>query len=179
MTARVVLGELVGRVGYRGALRVRLAGDDARNLKRADRVALTTDPDTSDARHYGVAAVEETPGGFARLELAGVATREAAEALQGLLVVVDEAVLEPLPEGEYYWYQLVGCEVWSHAGARLGTLKELWDTGGHDILVVEDQAGRELLLPAARELLRELDPGAGRIVVEVPAGLLEGRSEDR
>lgn len=164
-------------MGYRGALRVRLAGDDARNLKRAPRVALTTDSEASEARHYEVASVTEIPDGFARLQLEGVRTREAAEELLGFLVVVNDVVLEPLPEGEYYWYQLVGCQVWSHTGSRLGTLKGLWETGGHDILVVEEEGGREMLLPAERELLRELNPQAGRIVVEVPEGLLEARAE--
>jgi len=157
---------------------VRLAGDDARNLKRARWVSLTSDPEASEGQRCEVTSVAEMPGSFARLQLAEVTTREAAEALLGLLVVVDAGVLEPLPEGEYYWYQLVGCEVWSHAGSRLGTLKGLWATGGHDLLVVEGEDGCEILLPAARELLRAFDPRAGRIIVEVPEGLLEARAED-
>lgn len=176
--ARVVLGEIVGRVGNRGALRVRLAGDDARNLKRASEITLTTDPHAPEAPRYTVRAASDAKEGFARLELAGVESREAAEALTGLLVVVDEDILEPLPEGEYYWYQLIGCQVWSHTGEQLGVLKGLWETGAHDLLVVAREDGRELWLPAARELLRELDPGAGRIVVEVPDGLLEAQRED-
>ncbi len=176
--ARVVLGEIVGPVGNRGVLRVRLAGDDARNLKRASEVTLTTDPNASETPRYAVRAVSEAKGAFVRLELAGVESPEAAEALIGLLVVVDEGVLEPLPEGEYYWYQLIGCQVWSHTGEQLGTLKGLWDTGAHDLLVVAREDGRELWLPAAGELVRELNPGARRIVIEVPEGLLEAQNED-
>jgi 16S rRNA processing protein RimM len=106
------------------------------------------------------------------LSLRGVESREAARALAGLLVAVDARHLEPLPSGEFYEYQLVGCTVVSQDGRALGKVRALWDTGAHGVFVVEDERGEELLLPAAPELLREVDVERERIVIEVPEGLL-------
>jgi 16S rRNA processing protein RimM len=108
-----------------------------------------------------------------RLALRGIGSREAAQALVGALVGVEAGQLAPLPSGEFYWYQLVGCTVVSSHGRALGTVRALWDTGAHDVLVVEDERGAEVLLPAAEDLLREVDVERGRIVIEVPEGLLD------
>ena len=81
--------------------------------------------------------------------------------------------LPALPEGEWYWYQVVGCRVESHDGRAIGVVRELWETGAHDVLVVEGDDGRRRLLPAARELIREVDVAGRRIVVEVIEGLLD------
>jgi 16S rRNA processing protein RimM len=58
-------------------------------------------------------------------------------------------------------------------GRKLGTVRELMETGAHDVLIVEDGTGRDLLLPAAGALLREVDVAGRRIVIEVPEGLLD------
>jgi 16S rRNA processing protein RimM len=87
-------------------------------------------------------------------------------------VLVQAAELEALPAGEYYGYQLVGCRVEGQDGVPVGTVREIWETGGPDLLIVEGEGGREHLLPAA--LLREVDVEGRRAVVELLPGLLDG-----
>jgi len=163
----------------RGEVRVSVFGDGPGNLLRAPELVLL-DPATGAADPAGrvVEVLEAAPGGRrgeeVRLVLGGVGTREAAAALAGLLVGADASHLEPLADGEYYWFQLVGCEVRSHDGRALGIVRALWETGAHDVLVVEDEQGRQVLLPAAADLLREVDVERRRIVVEVPQGLVDG-----
>jgi 16S rRNA processing protein RimM len=109
-----------------------------------------------------------------RLVLSGVGDREAAEALRGKVVVVPASALEALPEGEFYWHQLVGCQVRGSDGTVVGTVRELMETGAHDVLVVEDAQGRRHLIPTADELVHAIDVEAGEIVVELLPGLLDG-----
>jgi 16S rRNA processing protein RimM len=52
-------------------------------------------------------------------------------------------------------------------------VKEIWETGAHDVLVVEGEDGRRVLLPAAREFLREVDVAGRRVVIDVIPGLLD------
>ena len=170
---RIVIGKALGAHGTRGEVRVRWMGDGPGNLMRAPRVALAEDPEDPAARWYDVNEVASGRGGEVRVELRGIETREAAAALAGLLVLGDPSHLEPLPAGEHYWYEWIGCTVFASDGRKLGTVKELWAAGAHDVLVVEDEAGRNLLLPAAGALLREVDVVARRIVIEVPEGLLD------
>ena len=55
----------------------------------------------------------------------------------------------------------------------IGTVIEIWETGAHDVLVVESEGGQRHLLPTARELMPEIDLEASRIVVEDIPGLFD------
>jgi 16S rRNA processing protein RimM len=65
------------------------------------------------------------------------------------------------------------------SGTRLGRVTDLIETGGTDVLVVEDDDGDELLIPMAREMIRKIDARAGRIEVRLPEGLRELNREER
>jgi 16S rRNA processing protein RimM len=109
----------------------------------------------------------------ARLGLAGIVDRDAAQALRGLLVLASESALEPLDDDEFYWHQLVGCQVETETGEHVGTVREIWETGAHDVLVVRNEAGMQNLIPTARELTREIDLPGRRIVVASVPGLID------
>jgi 16S rRNA processing protein RimM len=157
-------------------VRVVLFGDDAAHLSAAPWVELSFErsaPQHDPARRrYEVTFAGSGRPGELRLGLAGVVDRDAAAALRGALVLGDAAQLEPLPEGEHYWFELVGCRVETEPGRALGTVREIWETGAHDVLVVEDDAGHVNLIPAAEPFLRLVDPAARRIVIATVPGLL-------
>ena len=106
--------------------------------------------------------------------------RDVAQALRGLMVLGLESDLEALPDGDFYWHQLIGCRVETADGVSIGEVKEIWETGAHDILLVEDAMKRRQLISTARELLPQIDLKARRIVVADLPGLvrIEGEEED-
>jgi 16S rRNA processing protein RimM len=109
-----------------------------------------------------------------RLALRGVASRDAALALRGALVLMDAADLPELGAGRHYWFELVGCAVETAAGARVGVVRELYECGAaHDVLMVDGDDGRQRLIPVVGALLREVDVAARRIVLEDVAGLAD------
>ena len=173
---RVVLGRVAGAHGLRGQLRVAVLGDGPENLLGAPWLELSfdrADPLRDAAcRRYAVSYAAVHGGRHVRVGLEGVADRDAALALRGAFVLGDVALLAPLAEGEHYWFELVGCRVEAEEGRPLGTVRELWETGAHDVLVVEDAAGREHLIPAREPFLRLVDAAARRIVVATVPGLL-------
>jgi 16S rRNA processing protein RimM len=172
-TLRVTLGRVIGAHGLRGELRVRLAEGTDNNLRAVSSVWLAREEGDPKAVEARVRAVGSGRRGEARLALDGVEGRKAAEALRGRLVQAGVAELGPLAAGEYYQYQLVGCRVEDVAGRVLGVVQGIWETGAADVLVVMDAAQREILVPAACEILREVDVAARRIVIDPPAGLLD------
>ena len=179
MPDRVVLGRVTGAHALRGEVRVKFFGDGPQNLLQLPEVWLGEDRSDAKARHFEV--MRAGMGGRAgeiRLALAGVVDRDAATALRGRFVLGDASRLEPLEEGEFYWYELVGCEVQGTNGTPVGTVREIWETGSHDVLVVEDASGRRHLFSTARELMPEVDPASRRIVVEILPGMLDGPDED-
>ena len=74
-------------------------------------------------------------------------------------------------EGSHYWADLEGLPVVTVSGERVGTVTGLYETGGVDVLVVTGERG-EVLIPLAPYV--EVDLEAKRIVVDPPAGLLDG-----
>ena len=178
----MVLGTIIGAHGPGGVLRVRWLGDGPENLMRATRVALGTERDPGrwyEIRRALPVGSGRGRGGEVRIELAGIESREAATALTGLHVIGDAADVEPLPEGEHYWFEWIGCAVSTDTGRALGTVTEIWEAGAHDVLVVkEEETGRERLLPVVQSLLREVDVAGRRIVTAVPEGLLDEEAEE-
>jgi 16S rRNA processing protein RimM len=175
-SGRVVLGRVVGAHGVRGMLRVGVSGNGPASLLEAPSVELSfedRDP-TPPVRSFAVVSASAGRPGEVRLGLEGVADRDAAEALRGARVLGDAAHLPALEPGEHYWFELIGCEVETTSGSPLGVVREIWETGAHDVLVVADPAGGDHLIPAVDAFVKEIDRAARRIRIEPVPGLPAG-----
>ncbi len=95
------------------------------------------------------------------LHLEGVTTREAAEALAGRYL---EAPVRPLPEGSFYWDQLIGLRVVEDDGTEVGELAEIFRAGGSEVYRVVGPGG-ERLIPALRSVVHAIDLDARRMTV--------------
>lgn len=168
-----MLGRVVGAHGVAGLVRVRWFGDDGSHLLAAEDVVLARSAEDPETATVAVESASHGKPGELRMRLAGVETREQAEALRGRLVLGEAAALPPLETGEHYWYELIGCRVETVDGRDIGRVIEIWDPGAHDVLVVEDEKGRRQLVPAAEPFLREVDVAGRRIRIETIPGLLE------
>ena len=98
-------------------------------------------------------------------------TANYAQKLQGHLVEVHHSQLYPLPEEQYYHFQLIGREVWTTKGEQLGSITEILSTESNDIYVVNGARG-EILIPAIEDIVKSIDLDKGRIIIEAIAGLL-------
>jgi 16S rRNA processing protein RimM len=103
----------------------------------------------------------ESGGKALVLYLDALSTREAAEAAGGRYL---EAATEPLPEGTYYWDDLVGLDVVDAQGVGIGELVEVFRAGGNEVYRVVGPAG-ERLIPALRSVVLDVDLAAGRMTV--------------
>ena len=79
----------------------------------------------------------------------------------------------PLPKGHYYHYQIVGLLVETEGGTVLGRVTEVLETGSNDVYLVKDDQGREFLLPALKEVIRDIDLEKGLMLVRPLPGMLE------
>jgi 16S rRNA processing protein RimM len=172
--ARGEVGQVLSRRGRGGTLLLGLYGDDPANILGAERLYLDGGPGALEFR-----VVQSEPRGAARdgsarvsVKLEGLTEPEQASAWIDATVSIGEADLEPLPEGEYYWRDLLGLVCVTSEGERLGLLEEIWPTGSNDVLVVRE-AGHQLLIPALHDVIRGVDPDAGEIRLALPEGLRE------
>ncbi|HEY2955806.1 MAG TPA: ribosome maturation factor RimM [Candidatus Eisenbacteria bacterium] len=103
------------------------------------------------------------------VHFAGYDDRDRARELTtGELLAERERLPDPGP-GLAYTFQLIGLEVRTAAGRKLGTLEEVISTGANPIYVVRGE--REWLVPAAPGVVQQVDLAAGTLTVELPAGL--------
>lgn len=107
------------------------------------------------------------------LGFAGYATISDAERLRGAEVRCEKGGLEPLPDGEYYIDDLIGCSMVDDATERsLGRVEEVYEPpGGVLLFSVVDEAGEEMLVPFAAPICRDVDLDSGRIRVTLPEGM--------
>ena len=95
----------------------------------------------------------------------GYDSREAAEILRDRFLRVSREESRRATEGAYLWADLVGSDVVSESGSRLGAVRDLLRAGTHDVLVVVDDAGRETLHPMIDSVVLSIDPEERRIVL--------------
>ena len=99
--------------------------------------------------------------------LAGIETREAAEALVRSEIRVSREVFSPPDDDEYFWLDLIGLSVVNLDGRPLGQVKTLYETGAHDVLAVSGAS--EVLIPFVRNVfVVRVDMDGGQIVVDWP-----------
>ena len=106
--------------------------------------------------------------------LEDVSSREAAEKLRGMLLVIprDEAI--KLPPDHYYIFELVGLAVYTEDGKHLGRLKDVLQPGANDVYIVEAEAlDHEILLPAIKDVIISVDLAKGQMLVRLLPGLLD------
>jgi 16S rRNA processing protein RimM len=101
----------------------------------------------------------------------GVETMNDAEELAGLELRIPVEELAPLPPGVYYHHELVGCRVETAGGEVVGEVSKVDGSGVTSLLVVKTPGGEELI-PLVDNMCRVIDPGARRIVIAAPDGLL-------
>jgi 16S rRNA processing protein RimM len=94
-----------------------------------------------------------------------------AESLRGRLLLVRAEDAPPLPADRYWVHELVGLEVLTEMGRTLGKIREVLHNPANDVWLVEGDDG-EVLVPALRDVIAEVDPMAGRVVIREVPGLL-------
>ena len=163
----VVLGEVVKTQGLRGQVKVRSEIVDPENFRLPGICLRCRDGSLEPVE---VLRYRRQKGAYI-LDLKGCDTIAAVQSFVGCELVCRGSQLPPPGEDEYYHYQILGLPVLTFTGERLGRLREIIPTGGHDVFVIrpdEDgrEAGAEILLPMVASYVLEIDLEAGRIVVD-------------
>lgn len=150
-----MLAAVTGAHGVSGEIKVKLFTDD---LARFADVDIGGSP-------YRLTGVR--PGGkTAVVRVAGVSTRDAAEALRGLTLTVDRAALPSLEPGEYYHADLIGLPAITDGGEPLGHVVGVDNFGAGDVIEIERPTGKRFMVPMTPDAVPEWS--AGRLVVTAP-----------
>lgn len=151
------MGQVLGPQGTSGKVRVYPLTDFPDRLERLTDIVLRSAAGDCPAR------IEEVwPQGRVYLfKFAGVDSPEAAARLKGAYLTVAVADAAPLPPGEYYVHEIVGLRVEDAGGTELGVVEQVLRTGANDVWVVRQPDGRQLLVPALKAVVQDVDREAG------------------
>lgn len=172
----MAVGQIIGVHGVRGEVKATILTDDPSRFGRLRRVFVGLDGMEPVA--YGLEGYRFHQK-WVLLKLQGVDDRDKARTLRDQLIQVSLEEAIPLEEGEYYEHQIIGLEVWTASGQNLGQVAEILYSSAHEIYVVRgrdaqppQKSPREILIPAVTGVVLEVDLEAGRLLVELPEGLL-------
>jgi 16S rRNA processing protein RimM len=161
----LAVARVVAPHGIRGEVRCEVITDFPERLKQTERLYRG---DSHIPVELERARLEKQG---AILKLAGVQTRDEAQALRGQILYVPEAEAVRLPGDSYFWHQILGLRVRSDAGEELGEVAEIMQTGSNDVYVVRKDS-REILIPAIKDVVQDIDIAAGVMTVHIIEGLL-------
>jgi len=165
----IPIGKVLGPHGIKGQLRIIPYSGDSASITSLRTVLLRAPGGAYDSYEL-VRAVEHKKQVLVTLK--GFDNINQVLSLVGREVFIRRDQFPRLPEGEYYWCDLIGLVVQTEGGETLGELVDIFETGSNDVYVV--MAGvRELLIPATEEVVLKVDLDAGRMIVRPPDGLLD------
>ncbi|MFC4617321.1 ribosome maturation factor RimM [Camelliibacillus cellulosilyticus] len=110
---------------------------------------------------------------FDLLTFDGLASINEVEHLKGLNLYVSENQLHELADHEYYYHEIIGCQVFSEDGSELGKIAEILAPGANDVWVVKRKGKKDLLIPYIEDVVKSVDTEAKKVVVHLMDGLLD------
>ncbi len=160
----IAIGKILNTHGLKGEVVAEVATDFPERFASAAKVYVDRRPMTIER--------SELLHGKVILKLHGIDAVEDAEKVKGKLVEIYRSQLVPLPEGQYYHFQLIGLEVRTGQGEVLGKITEIMSTASNDIYLVTGNK-REVLLPAVADFIESIDLDKGCLVIKPVKGLVD------
>lgn len=163
----VNIGRITSAVGLRGEVRV--AGD-SENLREGKVLLLRRGKQEIEAACTGARYQKDTP----IIKIEGVTDRNAAEELKGYEIFIRATDLDELPEGQHYVMDIVGYSVVDiTTGTTVGVLCDVIQNTAQNVLDIEGEGGKQILIPAVDAFMRGIDDESGVINVELIPGFID------
>ena len=168
MTKYLEIGQIVNTFGIKGMVKVKPFTDDIRRFDRLEKVYIKKQ---NEKKEYQIEEVKYHKE-MVLIKFKGIDNIDAANLLKNSYLIVDREKEEPLEEGRYYIVDMLGIDVYTEEGNLLGKLDDIYNTGSNDIYVVKDELGKQVLLPALKEVIKKVDIENRKMVVHLIPGLI-------
>lgn len=165
---RIAIGRVLKSVGVRGEICIGPLTNDLHRFSKLSTVFIGS-PET--AREFTVEAVRLARHS-AVVKLKGLSTPEQASQLREQFVFVDDKEKVVPPAGSYFVHDIMGSSVQTVSGDVVEVVTDVLNMPAHDVWVINHR-GKEILLPATKEIVKQVDVGKKKIVVEPLKGMLD------
>ncbi|MCH5253629.1 MAG: 16S rRNA processing protein RimM [Lachnospiraceae bacterium] len=168
MISELQVGVITQTHGIRGEVKVFPTTDDAMRFKKLKEVILDNGKERLTMTIEGVKFFKK----FVILKFKGYDSINDIEKYKNAKLLVTRENAVKLQKGEYFIADLIGMKVVTEDGAPFGVLKDVLETGANDVYIVDTEEGKEILLPAIKECVRNIDMENTTITVHIMDGLL-------
>ncbi|MEW4353663.1 ribosome maturation factor RimM [Streptococcus pneumoniae] len=163
------VGKIVNTQGLQGEMRVLSVTDfTEERFKKGNHLVLFDKKDQF-VMNVEIASHRKAKN-FDIIKFKGMYHINDIEKYRDFTLKVAEEDLSDLDEGEFYYHEIIGLEVYE-GDEFLGTIKEILQPGANDVWVVKRKGKRDLLLPYIPPVVLDVDVTEGRVQVEIPEGL--------
>ena len=162
------IGQIVNTFGIKGQVKVVPFTDDITRFDYLKKVyivnqKLRREVDIENVKYHKDMVL---------LKFKGLDKIEDVEIYKNSYLEIDRKDAKPLEEGEYYIVDLIGLDVITDEGQNLGKVDDIYNTGSNDIYVVKDELGKQVLLPAIKDVIKKVDLENKKIIVHIIDGLI-------
>ena len=162
------IGQIVNTSGLKGEIKIKPFTDDITKFNDFKTIYVSV---KKELKEFKVEKVRFSKN-MVFLKLKGIDTIEEAENYRNLYIKRKRDKDEKLEEDTYYIVDLIGCKVCTDDQKELGELIDVFSTGSNDVYVVKDELGKQVLLPAIKEVIKNVDIKNKLITVHLMEGLV-------
>jgi len=163
------VGQIVNTFGINGLLKVMPYTDDIQRFEELEYVLIEKN---KKLLKYQIEEVKYQKQ-MVLLKLKGIDDINQAEEFKGCYLKINRKDAKELPKGTYFIADLIGLNVYTDDGKILGKIDDIFNYGSNDIYVVKDELGKQILLPAIKEVIIQIDLENEKMIVHLLKGLME------
>jgi len=164
----ITIGKVLGIWGNKGKLKVKMLTDFPDRFKPSSEVLIGREP--------AIIESEDWRKGALIVKIKAIDTMDQARVLIGQTIEIHKSRLQTLPDGQYYFFQVIGLTVYSTNGDMLGRVVDVYPAEGSDIYVIRGER-RDILVPAIEDIVTTIDIDGGKMTIEPIDGLLDLNNE--
>lgn len=163
------IGQIVNTSGLKGVIKVKPFTDDITKFNDLETIYISV---KKELKEFKIEQVRFSKN-MVFLKLLGIDTIEDAENYRNLYIKIKRNKDEKLEEGSYYIVDILGCKVYTEEQKKLGKIVDVFGTGSNDVYVVKDEFGKQILLPAIKDVIKKVDIENKKITVHLLEGLVQ------
>lgn len=168
MEQMLQVGVITATHGIRGEVKVYPTTDDATRFDDLKRVILDAGKQQIPLEIQSVKYFKQ----FVILKFKGIDNINDIERYKKCPLLISREDAVDLEEDEYFIADIIGMEVYTEDGSHFGTMKDVMETGANDVYIIDSKEYGEVLLPAIKECILNVDEEEGKITVHIMDGLL-------
>lgn len=161
------IGQIVNTYGIKGFLKVVPYTD---NVKRFEDLKAIYIEYKNELKEFSIEEIKYSKN-TVMLKLKGIDDMNVAEMYKNCYIKIDRKDAVELPEDTYFIVDLIGVTVYTDENRLLGTLVDVFPTGSNDVYVVKDDLGKQILLPAIGDVIKDVDIQNKKMIVHLISGL--------